>query len=70
VVRGISSSFKELPIINSELQRLLDDTCDFEVEIFIDDKNDVLLINDDGVRELNQLCLGKTAASLVMRCVR
>jgi predicted HAD superfamily phosphohydrolase len=30
-----------LPIINCEMQRLLEEVCDFEVEIFIDDKNDV-----------------------------
>jgi hypothetical protein len=61
-----------LPIINSELQRLLDDTCDFEVEIFIDDKNDVqFLINDDGVsRPLKSASgLEKTAASLALRGV-
>jgi hypothetical protein len=30
-----------LPIINSEMERLLEDVCDFAVEIFIDDKNNV-----------------------------
>lgn len=61
-----------LPIINSEVQRLLDDTCDFEVEIFMDDKNDVqFLIISDGVSKKLKSASGfeKTAASLALRCV-
>ena len=42
-----------LPIINSEVQRLLEDVVDFEIEIFINDKNDVqFLLVKDGVSKL------------------
>lgn len=61
-----------LPIINSEVQRLLEDSCDFEIEIFIDDKNDVqFLINKDGVTKLLKSGSGfeKTASSLALRGV-
>ena len=61
-----------LPIINSEVQRLLEDVCDFEVEIFIDDKNNVqFLLNKDGVSKQLKAGSGleKTAASLALRCV-
>lgn len=61
-----------LPIINSELQRLLDGVCDFEVELFMTDKNDVeyLLIKSD-VEKLLKAGSGleKTIASLALRCV-
>lgn len=61
-----------LPIINSEVQRLLEDVCDFEIEIFIDDKNDVqFLLNKDGVSKLLKSGSGfeKTASSLALRGV-
>lgn len=61
-----------LPIINSEVQRLLEDVCDFEIEIFIDDKNDVQFhLIRDGVIELLKSGSGfeKTAASLALRSV-
>jgi DNA repair exonuclease SbcCD ATPase subunit len=61
-----------LPIINSEVQRLLEDVCDFEVEIFIDDKNDVqFLMNKDEVPKQLKSASGfeKTAASLALRAV-
>lgn len=61
-----------LPIINSEVQRLLEDVCDFEIEIFIDDKNDVqFLLNKDNVSKLLKSGSGfeKTAASLALRGV-
>ena len=61
-----------LPIINSEVERLLDDVCDFNVEIFIDDKNEVqfLLIKDDSSKNLKSGSgFEKTAASLVLRSV-
>ena len=61
-----------LPIINSEVQRLLEDVCDFEIEIFIDDKNDVqFLLNKDDVSRLLKSGSGfeKTAASLALRGV-
>jgi DNA repair exonuclease SbcCD ATPase subunit len=59
-----------LPIINSEVQRLLEDVCDFEVEIFMDDKNDVqFLINKDDTSKQLKSASGfeKTAASLALR---
>lgn len=61
-----------LPIINSEVQRLLDDVCDFEIEIFMDDKNDVqFLINKDNISKLLKSGSGfeKTASSLALRSV-
>jgi DNA repair exonuclease SbcCD ATPase subunit len=61
-----------LPIINSELQRLLDDVTDFEVEISIDDKNEVryLLIKDDIEKSLKAGSgFERTASSLALRCV-
>jgi DNA repair exonuclease SbcCD ATPase subunit len=61
-----------LPIINSEVSRLLEDVCDFEIEIFIDDKNDVqFLLNKDGVSKLLKSGSGfeKTASSLALRGV-
>lgn len=61
-----------LPIMNSEVQRLLEDVCDFEIEIFMDDKNDVqFLINKDEVSKLLKSASGfeKTAASLALRGV-
>lgn len=61
-----------LPIINSELHRLLDETCDFDIEIAIDDKNDVQfnLIKDDVSKLLKSGSgLEKTASSLALRCV-
>lgn len=61
-----------LPIINSEVSRLLDDVTDFDIEIFMDDKNDVrFLIVNDGVSKLLKSGSGleKTAASLALRAV-
>jgi len=61
-----------LPIINSEVQRLLEDVCDFEVEIFMDDKNDVqFLINKDETTKLLKSASGfeKTASSLALRAI-
>lgn len=61
-----------LPIINSEVQRLLDDVCDFEIEIFMDDKNDVqFLILKDGIQKLLKSASGfeKTASSLALRSI-
>jgi hypothetical protein len=52
LVKGISKLVLRsvLPIINSEMERLLEDVCDFAVEIFIDDKNNVqFLIVKNGV---------------------
>jgi DNA repair exonuclease SbcCD ATPase subunit len=61
-----------LPIINSEVQRLLEDVVDFEIEIFINDKNDVqFLLIKDGVSKLLKSGSGfeKTASSLALRAV-
>jgi hypothetical protein len=61
-----------LPIINSEVQRLLDDVCDFDIEIFINDKNDVqFLLVKDGVSKTLKSGSGfeKTASSLALRGV-
>lgn len=61
-----------LPIINARLSQLLADVCDFDVEIRINDKNEVMFyIIKDGV--MSDLSGGsgfeKTAASLALRCV-
>jgi DNA repair exonuclease SbcCD ATPase subunit len=61
-----------LPIINSEVQRLLEDVCDFEIEIFMNDKNDVeFLIIKDEIPKLLKSGSGfeKTASSLALRGV-
>ena len=64
---------KALPIINAELKRFLDDVCDFDVEVEINDKNDVefTLICDDGVRQSLAAGSGfeQTAAALALRVV-
>jgi hypothetical protein len=61
-----------LPIINSELYRLLDGVTEFGVEVFIDDKNEVrYLLLKDGVEKLLKSGSGfeRTAASIALRCV-
>jgi DNA repair exonuclease SbcCD ATPase subunit len=61
-----------LPIINGELQRLLEDITDFEVEVFIDDKNEVrYLLIKDGVEKPLKSGSGfeLTASSIALRCV-
>ena len=61
-----------LPIINSEIQRLLDDVTDFEVEISIDDKNEVrYLLLKDGIEKQLKAGSGfeRTTSSLALRCV-
>jgi TolA-binding protein len=61
-----------LPIINSEIQRLLDDITDFDVEVFVDDKNEVrYLLIKDGVEKPLKSGSGfeLTAASIALRCV-
>ena len=61
-----------LPIINSEVQRLLEDVCDFDVEVYMDDKNEVqfLMYKDDIPKRLKAGSgFEKTAASLALRCV-
>ena len=61
-----------LPIINGEMKRLLNDVCDFDVEVVIDDKNDVAfnLIRDNVVTKLSSGSgFEQTAASLALRVV-
>jgi len=61
-----------LPIINSELQRLLDDVCDFEVELVMTDKNEVEYIKiKNGVENLLKSGSGLelTISSIALRCV-
>ena len=61
-----------LPIINGELQRLLEDITDFDVEVFIDDKNEVrYLLVKDGVEKSLKSGSGfeLTTASIALRCV-
>jgi len=61
-----------LPIINSELHRLLDEVCDFEIELVINSRNEVEynLIKSDVIKSLKSGSgLERTIASLALRCV-
>jgi len=61
-----------LPIINSELYRLLDDVCDFEIELTMNDKNEVEfnIIKSDVIKLLKSGSgLERTISSLALRCV-
>jgi len=61
-----------IPIINYELSRLLDEVCDFDVQLNMNDKNEVefLLIKNDIVKKLKSGSgLETTLASLSLRCV-
>ena len=61
-----------LPIINGELNRLLNDVSDFNVEITMNEKNDIdfLLIRDDVKTRLSAASgLEKTQASLALRVI-
>lgn len=61
-----------LPIINSELYRLMEDVVDFTIELNINAKNEVefILIKDEIEKPLKSGSgLEKTAASLALRCV-
>lgn len=63
---------KALPVINGKLRQLLGDVCDFNVEVGINNRNDVLFyIVKDGVRSNIQSGSGfeKTAAALALRSV-
>ena len=73
---GISKMIMKtmMPIINSELQRLLQDSCYFNLEIRISDKNEVefvMIDNSTGVEKLMTSGSGyeKTIASLALRSV-
>ena len=63
---------KALPIINARLSQLLNDVCDFDVEVVIDQKNDVMFyLIKDGV--YSDLCGASgfelTASALALRSV-
>jgi len=61
-----------LPIINSELQRLMDDVCDFNIELHMTDKNEVeyIIIKNEVERLLKSGSgLELTISSIALRCV-
>ena len=65
-----------LPLINSELDRLLLDTCDFKLIVEINDKNEVeFMIEKDNNNEKITYPISegsgfeKTVSSLALRCV-
>jgi DNA repair exonuclease SbcCD ATPase subunit len=63
-----------MPLINSELQRLLQDSCYFNLEIRINDKNEVEFImvdNSTGIEKLMVSGSGyeRTIAALALRAV-
>lgn len=61
-----------LPIVNSELERLLEGVCDFDIEVRMDEKNDVhLIILKDGVEGLLKSTSGfeRTVSGVALRCV-
>lgn len=61
-----------LPIVNGELKRLLNDVCDFDVEVEIDDRNDITfsIIADDIKSDLSSGSgFEQTVAALALRAV-
>jgi DNA repair exonuclease SbcCD ATPase subunit len=63
-----------MPLINSELQRLMEDSCYFKLEIRINEKNEVefmMIDNSSGIEKLMTSGSGyeKTIASLALRSV-
>ncbi len=61
-----------IPIINYELTRLLDEVCDFEIELEMNDKNEVdfNIIKNNVTKKLKSGSgLETTLASLALRCV-
>ena len=63
---------KTLPIINSNLNRMLEDVCDFEIEVLLTEKNDVIFeIIKDGVASSLGGASGfeRTASGLALRHV-
>lgn len=63
---------KTLPIINSQVSSLLNDVCDFDIEISINEKNEILFqLIKDGIK--SDLTSGsgfeKTTSALALRCV-
>jgi len=73
---GISKMIMKtmMPLINSELQRLMEDSCYFKLEIRINDKNEVEFIMIDNATGIEKLMTSgsgyeKTIASLGLRSV-
>jgi DNA repair exonuclease SbcCD ATPase subunit len=64
---------KALPIINVRLSRLLEDVCDFDVQIEINSSNEVeFVMIQDGIKSSlysHGSGFEKTAAALALRCV-
>ena len=61
-----------IPIINYELNRLLDEVCDFDIELEMNDKNEVdfnILKNNVTKKLKSGSGLETTLASLALRCV-
>jgi DNA repair exonuclease SbcCD ATPase subunit len=63
-----------MPLINSELQRLLEDSCHFRLEIRINDKNEVEFLMIDNNTQVEKLMASgsgyeRTIASLALRSV-
>jgi hypothetical protein len=63
-----------MPLINSELQRLLEDSCHFRLEVRINDKNEVdFLMIDNNTQVEKPMASGsgyeRTIASLALRAV-
>jgi DNA repair exonuclease SbcCD ATPase subunit len=73
---GISKMMMKtmIPLINSELQRLLENTCHFRLEVRINDKNEVdfIMIDNNTQVEKNMMSgsgYERTVASLALRSV-
>jgi len=73
---GISKMIMKtmMPLINSELQRLMEDSCHFKLEIRINDKNEVEFIMTDNASGIEKLMTSgsgfeKTISSLALRSV-
>ena len=63
-----------MPLINSELQRLLENSCHFRLEIQINDKNEVEFVMIDNNTQIEKLMSSgsgyeRTIASLALRAV-
>jgi DNA repair exonuclease SbcCD ATPase subunit len=73
---GISKMIMKtmMPLINSELQRLMEDSCHFKLEVRINDKNEVEFIMTDNASGIEKLMTSgsgfeKTISSLALRSV-
>jgi DNA repair exonuclease SbcCD ATPase subunit len=73
---GISKTIMKtmIPMLNSELQRLLEDSCHFRLEININDKNEVEFLMIDNNTQIEKLMASgsgyeRTIASLALRAV-